>query len=58
MEPEFHEKMVMPAGTTEDDVIRGSAEHMLPKGVPILAKRWKPSQDFGEFTEKTLSSYY
>jgi hypothetical protein len=58
MEPQWDEPMNMPEGRTEEDVTRGSAAEFLPPGVPTLASRWKPTQDFGLFTEVTLKSYY
>jgi len=58
MEPEWHEPMNIPDGTTPEDACRGSSEKYLPPGVPFLASRWKPSMDFGEFSKATLASYY
>jgi len=56
MEPMWDYPMSIPQGATEETVTRGSVH--LPRGVPALATRWKPSQNFGEFTTQTLSSYY
>jgi len=50
--------MALPNGAKEDDVLRGSGSRDLPPGVPPLASRWKQEMDFGEFTDKTLKSYY
>ncbi len=58
MEPMFDEPMNLPDGSSVDSVVRGSASKYLPQGVPLLASRWKPEQDFGVFTETTLKSYY
>lgn len=60
MEPNMKEDMMMPDGSDEADVIRGSSAEHLPKGVPVLSSRWnaKDNMDFGIFTDKTLKSYY
>jgi isopenicillin N synthase-like dioxygenase len=58
MEPEWHELMNMPEGTTKEDACRGSSPKYLPKGVPFLASRWNPGQTFGEFSKATFESYY
>lgn len=43
----------------EVNVLRGARGELLPRGVPMLVNRWTGnSQTFGEFTEKTLASYY
>lgn len=40
-------------------VLRGARGELLPPGVVPLAKRWTgPAQSFGDFTDRTLSSYY
>lgn len=58
MEPEWDERMETPPGAETERVLRGARGELLPKGVPPLVDRWNPSQNFGEFTEKTLSMYY
>eukprot|EP00128_Syssomonas_multiformis_P017561 Colp12_sorted_trinity150504_noHs@30867 len=58
MEPEWHESMAIPADTKVESVLEGSSSKHLPPGVPALSTRWEPTQDFGQFTDKTLSSYY
>jgi len=60
MEPDMDEKMTIPPGSNEKDVIKGSSVEYLPKGVPLLEKRWnlKDNMDFGEFTDRTLKCYY
>ena len=59
MEPGPFELMNCPEGSDIETVVNGGAQ-LLPKGVPLLSTRWnaKSSQTFGDFTEKTLSSYY
>jgi isopenicillin N synthase-like dioxygenase len=61
MEPMWSEPMDIPPGANVDNVLRGSSSKYLPKGVPLLGKRWRPQDppiDFGQFTEITLKSYY
>ena len=58
MEPEWDEKMTVPPGMDARNAQKATAEKALPKGVPRLASRWNEKMDFGEFTEKTLRSYY
>jgi len=58
MEPMWDEKMMIPEGCDVDNVTRGSSTQHLPPGVPLLGKRWNSTQDFGQFTEVTLKSYY
>ena len=59
MEPGPTDLMKCPIGSDSDAVVNGGAK-LLPKGVPLLASRWTvgSTQTFGDFTEKTLSSYY
>lgn len=40
------------------DVLEGRASNLLPRGVPTLASRWKPEQNFAQFTESTLAAYH
>jgi len=56
MEPMWDCPMSIPEGATEENVTRGSVH--LPKRVPALASRWKPTQDFGQFSKETFSLYY
>jgi isopenicillin N synthase-like dioxygenase len=58
MEPMWDEKMNIPEGTNIENVQKGSSSKYLPPGVPLLANRWNPNMNFGEFTEITLKSYY
>jgi len=58
MEPEWHEIMDVPEGTTKEDACKGSSPKYLPPGVPFLASRWTPGQDFGQFSKATFESYY
>jgi len=60
MEPNMDEPMNIPDGSKPEDVILGSSAEFLPKGVPVLEKRWNNNErmDFGEFTDRTLKSYY
>jgi len=58
MEPMFDEKMDIPQGIDTKNVTQGSSSKFLPPGVPLLETRWKPTMDFGEFTDLTLKSYY
>jgi hypothetical protein len=58
MEPEWHEKMNVPVGMNAQDAQQATAEKALPEGVPRLKSRWNEKMDFGEFTDKTLRSYY
>jgi len=58
MEPHWDHPMNYPKGATIEDVTRGSAAIFLPKGVPTLASRWRPDQDFGTFSEMTFKAYY
>jgi hypothetical protein len=52
--------MDVPAGADAALVTAGSAQRMLPKGVPPLAGRWEAGggQTFGDFTARTLAAYY
>ena len=58
MEPDFDYPMDLVKGRTEDDLFKGSTSEHLPPGVPLLKTRWRPNQDFDNFTELTLKSYY
>jgi hypothetical protein len=58
MEPMWNEPMICPVDVDPSNAQSQSAAKNLPPGVPPLALRWDPSQDFGEFSEKTLNSYY
>jgi isopenicillin N synthase-like dioxygenase len=61
MEPEWHYPMSPPAGLNQDQlelIVSGSSAKHLPPGVPPLSARWRKSQDFGQFAERTLQSYY
>jgi len=59
MEPQWDEKMDMPKGCKVESVVKGSATQYLPKGVPLLERRWKKeTMNFGEFSEVTISSFY
>ena len=57
MEPEMFEPMNIPEGS-DPAVITGGTTKYLPKGVPALAVRWNKDQDFGTFTNATLSAYH
>eukprot|EP00029_Vermamoeba_vermiformis_P002528 TRINITY_DN12905_c0_g1_i1.p1 TRINITY_DN12905_c0_g1~~TRINITY_DN12905_c0_g1_i1.p1 ORF type:complete len:384 (+),score=113.56 TRINITY_DN12905_c0_g1_i1:40-1152(+) len=56
MEPQWDEPMNIPEGTSAEQVCHGSNAKLFPPGVPVLATRWKPEQDFGKFTEIKLKS--
>lgn len=56
MEPMWNEPMDLPAGV-QPDTLFGSTVHF-PPGVPLLSRRWLEGQDFGQFTDATLSAYY
>jgi len=58
MEPMWMEPMNTPDGIAADAAQSQSAAANLPKGVPPLTSRWELSQTFGDFTKKTLDSYY
>lgn len=58
MEPNWDESMDVPEGVTVEDAQSQIAAKALPKGIPPLSSRWLAGQTFGDFTEKTLSSYY
>ncbi len=58
MEPNWFVPMHCPAGVDPNDAQSQSAAANLPKGVPPLKSRWSPEMNFGEFNDKTLSSYY
>ena len=58
MEPNWDENMDVPEGVAREDAQSQLAASSLPKGVPPLSSRWIAGQNFGEFTESTLSSYY
>jgi hypothetical protein len=58
MEPMWDEKMEIPKGSDKETVLKSSTTKYLPKGVPLLETRWEVTMNFGEFTEKTLSSFY
>lgn len=67
MEPMWMEPMKCPLESDPNTTQSQSSAANLPPGVPPLASRWvyysqdhnnKIFQTFGEFTDKTLSSYY
>lgn len=58
MEPCWMEDMDIPQGRTVEEAQSQLAAKNLPPGVPPLAKRWQVGQNFGEFSEKTISLYY
>jgi len=58
MEPLWDEQMDVPAGTSPEDVRRGTTKLLIPKGVPTLDKRWEPNISFGEFSARSLAEYY
>lgn len=58
MEPMWMEPMNTPDGISPDAAQSQSAAENLPKGVPPLASRWESNQTFGDFTSRTLDSYY
>jgi isopenicillin N synthase-like dioxygenase len=57
MEPEMFEPMSVPRDADSKRVTGGTTAY-LPKGVPALAVRWNPDQDFGTFTNATLAAYH
>ncbi len=60
MEPMWDEPMDTPEGADPESVLRGARGELLPKGVPPLVARWDVGgrQTFGDFTDRTLGSYY
>jgi len=59
MEPMWDEYMSVPPGSDPEQVLKGAKGELLPKGVPKLVDRWTgDEQSFGQFTDKTLASYY
>jgi len=56
MQPTWMEKMTAPHSISSDKLEMSSSN--LPPGVPTLNSRWKPEQNFGEFTTTTLGAYY
>jgi hypothetical protein len=58
MEPDWSEPMDGPAGRSLEDTQTAVAAGKLPPGVPALGSRWKEGQNFAEFTQQTLASYY
>ena len=58
MEPEQFGDMALPTGRSVEDVQSGEAVHYLPSSVKTLASRWQSDMDFGEFSEKTFSTFY
>lgn len=58
MEPNWSERMDVPAGIAPEAAQSQAAAATLPPGVPPLASRWSPEQTFGDFTKATLGSYY
>jgi isopenicillin N synthase-like dioxygenase len=58
MEPGWLEPMNCPDGMSESEAQSQSSAENLPPGVPSLASRWMTTQNFGEFTDATLNSYY
>lgn len=58
MEPMWYCQMSAPRGCNPLDAQTQEASRNLPKGVPSISSRWTPSQDFGEFTMKSLGAYY
>jgi hypothetical protein len=57
MEPEWPEPMDPPAGIDYKSTIQAANVAEVPKGVPLLARRWRAGQDFGVFTKVTLEQY-
>ena len=55
MEPQMEEAMKPLVGSNDDVTKSGN---VMPKGVPTLGSRWNPNQNFNEFSEATLKSYY
>lgn len=58
MEPCWMEDMDIPKGRTVEEAQSQLAAKNLPPGIPPLAKRWQVGQTFGDFSEKTITSYY
>lgn len=59
MEPNWDELMNIPVGMDLERAQGKEALKHLPPGVPPLSRRWSGNkQDFGEFTEATIKSYY
>lgn len=58
MEPNWNETMDTPKGIAPQDAQSSAAANALPKGVPPLGSRWNETQNFGEFSDATLASYY
>jgi isopenicillin N synthase-like dioxygenase len=58
MEPNWDEPMNCPSDLDPSNAQSQTSAKNLPSGVPSLSSRWNPSQNFGEFSEVTLNSYY
>jgi isopenicillin N synthase-like dioxygenase len=58
MGPMWDEPMNCPPGVDPAQTQTQTAALNLPPGVPPLASRWNPSQNFGEFSEATHKAYY
>ena len=50
--------MNSPEGVDVETTQSQSSAKQLPRGVPTLASRWNPTQNFSDFTKATLSAYY
>ena len=63
MEPEMDCKMTMPAGVSEEDMLKSEKRAECKEAgvevvIPSFTTRWKGDYDFGTFTQKTFEAYY
>ena len=58
MEPDATYPMTVPEGADVSRIHRGMKNELMPEGVKPLLGRWADKDDFGEFSDKTLNSYY
>lgn len=57
MGPPLDHSMKLPAGVTEDELLKASAIVNMPASVPHLRTRWNPQMDFATFGERTIAAY-
>ncbi len=58
MEPDAVYPMTTPEGADVSRIHKGMRNELMPEGVKPLLGRWSDKDDFGQFSDKTLNSYY
>jgi isopenicillin N synthase-like dioxygenase len=56
LEPEYDGEMDLPIGRLPEDIY-DDPEH-LPQSISSIQSRWRPGQNFGEFTNATFAAFY